>query len=303
MERGRRVVRDWIPKAASPRQSPPAAPGAALPWTGRSMAAPVAGRTDGTADLRSHRQTRGLSGLRGLPRSRRADPARGVAPKRIFQRSAVTAAAFGRCRGSDARGDSPAAICPVFPLSHPLPLELPASIAVETSHQTDLETPVETSNEMLKNVLPFRPLSEPKSPALTPVENSAFNELARQLAARLEDENGAAVSPDMSDIDDSVVAPAIATETTEPPVEAAQWLAQPEPPRARPDPARQGAVRPLPVGVLIYRLDRLLYANQPSWSGSATTACAPSKRPAASTRSTSNPASPMPAAPPIPARR
>ena len=42
-----------------------------------------------------------------------------------------------------------------------------------------------------RNVVPFRPLGEPKSPTLTPVENSAFNELARQLSARLENENGA----------------------------------------------------------------------------------------------------------------
>ena len=43
-----------------------------------------------------------------------------------------------------------------------------------------------------ENVLPFRPIGEPKSPVLTPVENSAFNELARQLSERLESENGAA---------------------------------------------------------------------------------------------------------------
>ena len=67
-----------------------------------------------------------------------------------------------------------------------------------------MDNPVETP----KNVLPFRPLGEPrsgepksgepkldepkldepKSPVLTPVENSAFNELARQLSARLESE-------------------------------------------------------------------------------------------------------------------
>ena len=51
--------------------------------------------------------------------------------------------------------------------------------------------------ETPKNVLPFRPLGEAKSgeaksPVLTPVENSAFNELARQLSARLENENIAA---------------------------------------------------------------------------------------------------------------
>ena len=48
--------------------------------------------------------------------------------------------------------------------------------------------------ETPKNVLPFRPLGEPKSPVLTPVENSAFDELARQLSARLENENGDAPS-------------------------------------------------------------------------------------------------------------
>ena len=36
------------------------------------------------------------------------------------------------------------------------------------------------------NVVPFRPIGEPKSPTLTPVENSAFDELARQLSARLD---------------------------------------------------------------------------------------------------------------------
>ena len=46
------------------------------------------------------------------------------------------------------------------------------------SQPTDLERSVEPS----KNVLPFRPLGEPKPPVLTPVENSAFNELARQLS-------------------------------------------------------------------------------------------------------------------------
>ena len=70
--------------------------------------------------------------------------------------------------------------------------EFPASIASETSQQTDLETEVDSQLETPKNVLPFRPVNEPKSPSLTPVENSAFNELARQLAARLENETGAA---------------------------------------------------------------------------------------------------------------
>ena len=52
------------------------------------------------------------------------------------------------------------------------------------------ETPTELPSDALKNVLPFRPPGEAKPPSLTPVENSAFNELARQLSARLETENG-----------------------------------------------------------------------------------------------------------------
>ena len=57
----------------------------------------------------------------------------------------------------------------------------PAPDSVETSPPADLETSVDTP----KNVLPFRPVGEPKSAGLTAVENSAFDELARQLSARL----------------------------------------------------------------------------------------------------------------------
>ena len=87
-----------------------------------------------------------------------------------------------------------------------------APIAFETSQQTDLETPVEPPNDTPqdrvedtpKNVLPFRPISEAKSPVLTPVENSAFNELARQLSARLDSENGAPVAPASSETEAAV---------------------------------------------------------------------------------------------------
>jgi PAS domain S-box-containing protein len=90
------------------------------------------------------------------------------------------------------------------------------------------------------------------------VENSAFDELARQLSARLDSENGVAATPDLSDAPESIVEPPAAPEA---PVEAPEWLAQPEPP-ARGETRRDKALLDLvPVGVLIYRLDRLLYAN------------------------------------------
>jgi PAS domain S-box-containing protein len=154
------------------------------------------------------------------------------------------------------------------------PAELPEPIASETSQQTDLETPVETPVEMPaetpKNVLPFRPIGDAKPPSLTPVENSAFNELARQLSARLETEMGADASPPAVDIDETVVEPPASSATHEvaselegePPAgEKPDWLAPPEPP-ARGEARRDKALLDLvPVGILIYRLDRLLYAN------------------------------------------
>ncbi|HEV7408957.1 MAG TPA: PAS domain-containing protein, partial [Bradyrhizobium sp.] len=153
--------------------------------------------------------------------------------------------------------DSPAANIaaePGLPSSVP---ELPASIAVETSHQTDLETAVETP----KNVLPFRPVNEPKSPSLTPVESNAFNELARQLSARLENETGAIPeAPGASDAPEAALE-VPAAEASEPAGDRPDWLSHPEPP-PRGEAARDKTLLDLlPTGVLIYRLDRLLYAN------------------------------------------
>ena len=140
--------------------------------------------------------------------------------------------------------------------SSPAP-ELPSPDAIENSPPTDLETSVETP----KNVLPFRPISEPKSPMLTPVENSAFNELARQLSARLDSENGApaTTAPDAPEVD---IAPPTAPQTSEPVSEQPEWLARPEPPALGETRRDKLLLDLLPAGVLIYRLDRLLYANR-----------------------------------------
>src|SRR3984957_18271965 len=150
----------------------------------------------------------------------------------------------------------------------PIPPQSPDPTAVATSPPTDLETPVETlvetpketSKEMLRNGLPFRPLGEPKSPALTPVENSAFNELARQLSARLDNENGApAAAPASAETPEAVIEPP--PEKPDANDQQPGWLAQPEPP-ARGETRRDRTLLDLlPVGVLIYRLDRLVYAN------------------------------------------
>jgi PAS domain S-box-containing protein len=126
----------------------------------------------------------------------------------------------------------------------------------EIAMQTDLGMPVEAQdeapNQAPKNVVPFRPISEARGPVLTAVENSAFNELARQLSARLESDNGAPST--------AAGAPAAAQpsgKTSEPP----SWLARAEPPAHGQSNRDRTLLELLPDGVLIYRLDRLLYAN------------------------------------------
>jgi PAS domain S-box-containing protein len=176
-------------------------------------------------------------------------------------------------------------------VTSPATAELPEPIPSETSHQTDLEpivdtpkelptgmpedAPEETSNDASKdslvNVVPFRAPGEAKPPSLTPVENNAFNELARQLSARLESETGM-LSPLPSEVGDGAPAqPNFADgrdSASEPPAddrpaaERPQWLNEPAPP-PRGEASRDKALLDLmPLGVLIYRLDRLLYANR-----------------------------------------
>ena len=181
------------------------------------------------------------------------------------------------------------------PSSDELPEPIAAEIlaaeisAAETSHQNDLETTVEPPKEapeesirekipemqdsvqgvagdapteaamelpaeIAANVLPFRAPGDAKQPVLTPVENNAFDELARQLSARLDTENGNGVDA----AGESIFEPLAARDAAPAPPE---WLAAPEPP-ARGEAARDKALLDLlPVGILIYRLDRLLYAN------------------------------------------
>jgi PAS domain S-box-containing protein len=168
-----------------------------------------------------------------------------------------------------------AAAAPPLHISDPsvdvtAPASLTAPASTDTAQPTDLETPVETPNELLQevpppaspNVVPFRPLGEARTPVLTPVENSAFNELARQLSERLENEDETDEAAGPSDAPQAVAAPPVETETIETAViKPPNWLAEPEPP-ARAESKRDKMLFDLlPTGVMVYRLDRLLYAN------------------------------------------
>lgn len=119
------------------------------------------------------------------------------------------------------------------------------------------------SAEPPQNVVPFRPVQPPAQdvrPTLTPVENSAFNELARQLSARLDDTTRKTVEPP-APIAESEPEPS-AAEASAPPAETPGWLAPvAELPRGHSQ-TDLAVLDRMPAGVLIYKLDRLLYANR-----------------------------------------
>ncbi len=127
-------------------------------------------------------------------------------------------------------------------------------------HRQPHRTALQRSRE---NVVPFRP-GDPRSPALTPVENSAFNELARQLSARPESETGLITSTNTPEADSETDDAPTPAQTLSQPAEAASqaaWLTTP-PAAPRGEMMRDKVLLDLmPVGVLIYRLDRLLFAN------------------------------------------
>jgi PAS domain S-box-containing protein len=116
-----------------------------------------------------------------------------------------------------------------------------------------------------KNVVPFRASTIPdKAAGLSPVERKAFHEIARQLTARL---GSAGIATPPSD-------------TSEP--DAAEWTVEPSAPPITPAEPGAGAASPaeepsqesplldrLPVGVLLYQRDRLLFANRAllMWTG------------------------------------
>jgi PAS domain S-box-containing protein len=176
---------------------------------------------------------RDLEGLTRLAARRRLEP---IAPVTI---------------ANDAPGSEPAlpnaAVSTSSELNDPMP--------ADTSPQIDLETPVEPP----RNVVPFRPIGESKSPVLTPVENSAFHELARQLSARLETDPDPTDSPTPETAETVVEHPA--ARAAQEAVEQPEWLVQPEPPPRGQSIRDRALLDLLPVGVLIYRLDRLVYAN------------------------------------------
>ena len=132
--------------------------------------------------------------------------------------------------------------------------------------RTELPAPPEEPAK----VLPFRAPAPPaveQTPSLSPGEHSAFQELARELGERLKKPTDQPAGPTTDDFGAEPFVPTMST----PPAPAA-----PEPPRAarNGDAARDTSEgRPildrLPVGILVYRLNNLIYANRAflDWTG------------------------------------
>jgi PAS domain S-box-containing protein len=117
--------------------------------------------------------------------------------------------------------------------------------------------PVERASE---NVVPFRPSTPPEeSPTLTPVERRAFSELASRLSERLrgrdKPEQPEAASPEPTPPDTAGPSPPIAPSL--------------RPELRAPTADQRPILDRLPIGVLVYRLDKLIYGNRAflDWTG------------------------------------
>ena len=229
-------------------------------WSGITLNWPVDGGGPLPVELSGlpvYDRMQNFAGYRGFGVCRDLDGLARLAALRRFEMFSESPAPQPLSADAAGHGFAGAPIAAVPPPMSDTP-DSPAPDSIQISPQADLETPVDTP----KNVLPFRPVGETKSPALTPVENSAFDELARQLSAQLGKTTGEPAAPETAETATLVVDPPPGAEASEPAITPPRWLGREEIP-ARGESRRDRALFDLlSVGVLIYRLDRLLYANR-----------------------------------------
>jgi PAS domain S-box-containing protein len=243
-------------------------------WSGITLDWPV----DGT----NERLAVELSGLPIFDRDRAFGGYRGFGVCRDARRISVAASLRYSPSAAIPADAAPAPVVTETPQAHP-----PAEEAPETKRPAiplpAEERPVLTVVPAAKNVVPFR-VSPPteKPPSLSPVERKAFRELARQLTTRLQANNADAAPPAPAETDDfddppseGSPFPEAASGSTEtqamgfiPPRSASASPAGSPPPASAGREERTILDR-LPVGVLVYRLDTLLYGNRAflDWTG------------------------------------
>ncbi len=187
---------------------------------------------------------------------------------------------FGICRDMDKlalleqhRAPRTAATPPQPKPEEPAPKVVPFPQAPPQQPQQPPEPPKQPEPPAPPPAAETPPLTNEPLPTLSPGEHSAFQELARELSERLKRAPGAptsqqtAVQPPKSPAPEAPETPMIAYPPAPRPA---------EPPRAarNGDAARDTSEgRPildkLPVGILVYRLNNLLYANKAflDWTG------------------------------------
>jgi PAS domain S-box-containing protein len=122
------------------------------------------------------------------------------------------------------------------------------------------------------NVVPFPSAPLPEGVAtLTPVESSAFSELGNRLSARLRNRDKDKPLDEAAPASPAAVAPPLPA-AAKPIIERAAALkeSKTEAPAPRTQAADQRPILDrLPIGVLVYRLDKLIYANRAflDWTG------------------------------------
>ena len=117
--------------------------------------------------------------------------------------------------------------------------------------------------------MPFPTAPAEVTPTLSPVERKAFSELASRLTARLRGSRDA-IQNETSSAASAPPEPVAEAQPALPPAAPPVERAAPAAPRADVPPADQRPILDrLPVGVLVYRLDKLIYANRAflDWTG------------------------------------
>lgn len=133
----------------------------------------------------------------------------------------------------------------------------PATTAVAADSLPERETEIV---EPPQNVVPFPLTSDTRTPSLSAIENHAFDEIARRLTQNFQEPDRRKDDEVATDLETAQEPPPEAPPSTT--NEQPAWLSAAAP-QPRGDSATDRTLLDLmPSGILIYRLDRLLYANR-----------------------------------------
>jgi signal transduction histidine kinase len=226
---------------------------------------------------------RDVGRINELTRARRERPLGFMPPEETPQEAAPAPVVLTDAAPASPQPEQPAAPAPVVAAAPPAPVvegaEPIAAEAVSTATQAERPLP---GPAPAANVVPFRTNmpGEPRPPSLSPLERKAFRELAQELNSRLRgdhEESGpegvaaAIEAPPAQAAEPPPETPAVeppAAETAAIAAAPSHEIAEKSPPPAQPS-FEALLLERLPLGVLIYRDDVLLYANRHllDWSG------------------------------------